>query len=73
MIPLELSCELNTPDSEEKVENPLEIESVEDPDEVRSEIASSVDEDEVPEVRPSRRTAQASRAQIRNLAAQGLL
>ena len=75
LIPLELYCELNTPNIEEEIENPIEIEPVEDltESEVGSESAVSIDEVEVPNQRPPRRTAQASRAQTQNLASQGLL
>ena len=78
LIPLELYCELNTPnndveDSDDPFDDlePLE-ESFSDVDE-RSEPVGSIDEAVASSIRPSRRTAQASRAQTKTLASQGLL
>ena len=83
LIPLELYCELNTPNIDVEgslsggtgnpVENlePLE-EALSDVDE-KSEPVGSIDEAVALSVRPSCRTAQASRAQTRTLASKGLL
>ena len=83
LIPLELYCELNTPNidvedslsggTDNPVENfePLE-EFLSDVDE-KSEPVGSIDKVVASSARPSRRTAQASRAQTRTLACKDLL
>ena len=83
LISLELHCELNTPDESEdglSVEDVNSTETFEPLDEILSEAdvmsEPSVSSDEEPvntRVRPSRRTAQASRAQTRSLVSKGLL
>ena len=83
LIPLELYCELNTPnidedslsgDTDNPVQNfePLE-EALSDVDERSEPSVGSIYEAVASSVRPSRRTAQASRAQTRTLSSKGFL
>ena len=83
LIPLELFCELNTPNSRDSYDNVNgEVEEYVPQEEVLSELENEIlptleEYDSVMGdslgARPSRRTAQASRAQTKSLASKGLL